>query len=256
MKAKEIRVLLAAALFCIFVLIASGDIWAEESLVKENRNQVYDDILEGMYRELGQSGSGTVTLWVDDLEFDWDQAAEFINYLRFRYDYTNLVHIGLREVDEEGTWRISLITENGKEMYRRQVETEKSLRLFSETLEGMEDREKVTAIHQWVARDTTYDHTLKAVSCYSNVIERKSTCNGFARAFQAACDYSGIPCSSIRGTAAGLYHIWNRVYLDGQWRYVDATWNNLDQSDRWFLLTAEEMDKDHQALEDQNMVPQ
>ncbi len=44
-------------------------------------------------------------------------------------------------------------------------------------------------------------------------------CMAYSYAFQFLCDRADIPCI----LACNDIHMWNQVYLDGQWRDVDVT---------------------------------
>ena len=50
-------------------------------------------------------------------------------------------------------------------------------------------------------------------------------CQDYAELFQSICIRLGIPCETISGSAGGS-HAWNKVYIDGQWLYMDCTWDD------------------------------
>ena len=39
-------------------------------------------------------------------------------------------------------------------------------------------------------------------------------------------DYQGIDCKVISGTANGGGHAWNKVKLEGDYYYIDVTWDD------------------------------
>lgn len=51
-------------------------------------------------------------------------------------------------------------------------------------------------------------------------------------------------CENVKGWVGDKYHIWNRVELDGVWKYVDVTWNNMAGENNWLLISREEMNED------------
>ncbi len=51
-------------------------------------------------------------------------------------------------------------------------------------------------------------------------------CEDYAELFQAMCTRAGIPCVIVTGEAGGGSHAWNMVYVDGQWLYVDCTFDD------------------------------
>ena len=58
-----------------------------------------------------------------------------------------------------------------------------------------------------------------------------SVCAGYARAFQLLCRSSGIECIYVPGigTKNGrqVSHAWNLARIEGQWTWIDCTWDDL-----------------------------
>lgn len=72
-------------------------------------------------------------------------------------------------------------------------------------------------------------------------------CQDYAELFQAMCVQSGIPCQLVSGAPD---HAWNRVYVDGEWRYMDVTWDDPLTStptlrQNYFLVDAQVMAQGH-----------
>lgn len=61
---------------------------------------------------------------------------------------------------------------------------------------------------------------------YDALIEGKTICTGYTKAFQYLLNCVGIHCVSIKGIGEGTSHIWNSVLLDDNWYYVDVTWDD------------------------------
>ena len=51
-------------------------------------------------------------------------------------------------------------------------------------------------------------------------------CQNYAELFQAFCARLGIPSCFVSGIGNGDSHAWNIVYVDGQWLYVDCTFDD------------------------------
>ena len=85
-------------------------------------------------------------------------------------------------------------------------------------------------------------------------MERSTISLRFAAALQTLFNKAGIPCYTVSGSMGGEYHMWDIAYLDGQWRYFDAT-SDRGRADYWFnyfnvsaeQLTRYEWDKDFTA---------
>ena len=123
------------------------------------------------------------------------------------------------------------------------------------------DHDRVRAAFRWTTENIRYDlaayyaPTTKKISfSYRNEAEkqeriqahkdaliatvfssRKSVCEGYAQTFKKLCDLLGIRAVVIKGYArnngnaigtlpTGSNHAWNAVYLDAEWKLLDATW--------------------------------
>lgn len=94
---------------------------------------------------------------------------------------------------------------------------------FIDSLEGMSDRKKVTAMAWYVADRLTYSVAYPAPSKVLSQDEQvPGACMAYAYSFRFLCDRAGIPCILKRGGN----HQWNMVYVDGQWWDVDVTAND------------------------------
>ena len=135
--------------------------------------------------------------------------------------------------------------------------------------EGLSDYEKELYINDAILDRCEYDDDAaekdKVVgneqNAYGALVDGKAVCEGYTRAFQLLCEKVGIDCVPINGTcnsdsAMGGNHIWNAVCLDGDWYYVDSTWNDFQPDDSdymltnierhlYFNVTTEKISKDH-----------
>lgn len=118
--------------------------------------------------------------------------------------------------------------------------------------EGETDKEKVQVIHDFIIKNTKYGEVdANCDSIYGVFVDSTATCSGYAKAFQYLCDQQGIQCINVTGYAEGS-HMWNLVYLDGEWYAVDCTWDDPDYRDKgiyyydYFMLSIEEMNESHE----------
>ena len=106
------------------------------------------------------------------------------------------------------------------------------------------EEDAVIAINNYITSITDYDYSYSRLTM-KNLFEGSVVCHGYANVFQAICSTIGIQCDNVTGLANGGPHAWNRVYIDGTYKYVDCTWNDTAKSNNWLLLSEEEMNKDH-----------
>ena len=137
------------------------------------------------------------------------------------------------------------------------------------------DFEKVLYVHDSIVNvceyDTaTYDEAVAAgelipdfsYTSYGCLIERRAVCDGYSKAFQMIMNMLDIPCGRVLGSAftdtSSESHAWNYIMLDGEYYYVDVTWDDpigrapdMGVSHEYFCVTTEMLLRDHVINEDQ-----
>lgn len=88
------------------------------------------------------------------------------------------------------------------------------------------DYEKEKYVHDKLAAQVSYDAEAPMnQSAYSALVNGKTVCAGYTRAFQYLMQQLGIPCYYCRGYS-GENHAWNIVELYGDYYNVDLTWDD------------------------------
>jgi len=91
---------------------------------------------------------------------------------------------------------------------------------FIDGLSGLSNREKAEKMVWYVCDRMTYEVKYPGPG---KVLSQDSVtsgcCMAYSYAFQFLCDRAGIPCVLVCNDV----HMWNQVYLDGQWWLVDVT---------------------------------
>jgi len=91
------------------------------------------------------------------------------------------------------------------------------------------DLERETYLHDSLVESVTYDLSAPMnQSAYSAIVEGKTVCAGYARAFQYLMQNLGIPCFYCTGYS-GQDHAWNIVYVNQLFRNVDVTWDDMPE---------------------------
>jgi len=118
---------------------------------------------------------------------------------------------------------------------------------------NMPTKEKIKVIHDYIIDFAEYDKlkyenkedtTYKSNTAYGTLIEGYGTCNGYADAMAIFLNKMNI----INYKISNDEHIWNLVYLDGNWYHLDLTWDdpisdiNVSRS-TYFLITTETLEK-------------
>ncbi|MCL1974835.1 MAG: S-layer homology domain-containing protein [Firmicutes bacterium] len=105
--------------------------------------------------------------------------------------------------------------------------------------EGMSEKEKVKALHDYLVLHTTYEKTYyegretnAAHQPRYIFTEGKGVCEAYAEAFKILMNAVGIECIMVPGEAGGEDHAWNQVRVDGKWYNIDVTWDDPDDGDK------------------------
>ena len=124
---------------------------------------------------------------------------------------------------------------------------------------NMSTRDKIKAFHDYLINNSVYDkaraEAIENGKDYSGnnshkangpLIDGLALCSGYSDAMKIYLDRLKVPNYKISNSN----HIWNLVYLDGQWLHLDLTWDDpvtTDGSnillDRFFLISTDELHK-------------
>ena len=112
-------------------------------------------------------------------------------------------------------------------------------------------------VHDQLAKETTYDsNNPMNQTAYSALVEGKSVCAGYSKAFQLVMHELGIPCYYITGKIEGSNHAWNIVRINGDFYNVDVLWDdNLVLTHKYFNVTDERIYADHERDEIAKSLP-
>lgn len=155
-----------------------------------------------------------------------------INTLVHPYNSYNKVHIttnnfGKIDVNIEKLYTDAEIEEINSKIYSIKQEILK---------DGMSDRDKIKAFHDYVINNTVYDSERNDLMhnnispSYDNMSHKANgvlknhiaLCSGYTDLMAIFLSNIGIPNYKI----ANREHIWNAVYLDGKWHHLDLTWDD------------------------------
>lgn len=150
--------------------------------------------------------------------------------------------------------KICSINEDDMVNATKKVADEDISQKVSELTRGIKDpRQKIKAIHDWIADNIYYDvdfnkeknnkdaYNKKADA--ENVFKSKrAICIGYANLFATMVREADIPCLVAGGYGINIpsdkawgnitkedNHAWNLVYLDGKWINVDVTWDSRNE---------------------------
>ncbi|MGK8832304.1 S-layer homology domain-containing protein [Bacillus paranthracis] len=117
---------------------------------------------------------------------------------------------------------------------------------------GMDDHEKVKAIHDYVVKHVSYDMSYKAYTAYEALVNRSAVCQGYALLTYQLLKEAGIENHFVVGTGDGQPHAWNLVKIENKWYHLDTTFDDPvpDEQGRvtysYFNLSDEQIARNHE----------
>lgn len=94
-------------------------------------------------------------------------------------------------------------------------------------LSGKTDLEKVTAIYAYLCDYVVYDeNATNCFTAYGALLDGKAVCQGYALAMMRLLNAVDVETDVVLGTSSEINHMWNVVYIDGEYFLLDATWDS------------------------------
>ena len=101
----------------------------------------------------------------------------------------------------------------------------------------LSDYEAELYCHDYIMNSCTYNSKEgdNRSNAYGALCVRSATCSGYAKALKLLLDTAGIENFVVLGMASSgkaepESHMWNCVKIDGDWCYVDLTWDDASDS--------------------------
>ena len=186
-------------------------------------------------------------------------------YIRTGFNYTYSVKTTGDHVDFHAD--PALFSDDPEIASKAEQELEAVVSMVSESAKAQADPYfAVKYVHDYIIDNTVYDtESLAAVhggddglviasTAYGCLVEHKAVCSGYSSAFQLIMQRLGYECGRINGTriTESGAHQWNYVCLDGEYYFMDITWDDPLKDDGietktydYFLITDEDIAYTH-----------
>lgn len=154
-------------------------------------------------------------------------------------------------LDGDGQKNEYLVSKEDRTDMRKELELKiAEIVLVSNELETLYLKEKF--FNDYICDNTVYDeNAYLSQTVYGCLINGKALCEGYSRAFKLLCNQVGIKCDLIYGRSESEDHMWNCVNINGNYNYVDVTWNDSGEDYRYIYFNM----TDKQMLADRFLYP-
>ena len=159
---------------------------------------------------------------------------------------------------ETGTERIYEIQFNYAETARMLQRFGELLNIYvqqnAERAVGSTDSEVVLSLVENFIGSTVFDEQAArnihshgaqnlSATAYGALVRESAVGEGFAMAFKALADESGISCRVVLGYLDGMVHAWNIVYLYGDYYHIDVAMSAVNGIETAFLKTDDDFEE-------------
>ena len=230
--------------------ISKDEYYGRNALAKMDNGETllyaYDKIAEGIENSIEKISlnDSNYTVTVSDLSIVFDAYINDYPQHFWRENGYTRYYSGQKVIAMAPMYSIS-----GSELEEARTEFDSGIDEITDGITAaMSEFERELIIHDRLAEKVTYTtEPENAHNSYGAVVEGEAVCEGYARAFQYALDTVGIQAQTVTGTAGGG-HAWNLVRIDGNYYYIDLTWNDQTPSaiyHTYFNLPESEMERTH-----------
>lgn len=92
--------------------------------------------------------------------------------------------------------------------------------------EGIDEMQTALYLHDYICLRFKYDTTFTSSDIYTSLKTGKAVCMGYSLLYDELLTRVGIENRAAVSPPLALNHMWNQLYLDGSWYYVDVTWDD------------------------------
>jgi len=125
---------------------------------------------------------------------------------------------------------------------------------IADNFRHLSDVDKVMAVHDYLIDHIEYSNPHIRSFAYGALIEGKAVCQGYAQSLAMILNNLNVECHTIVAMTKGsnpVLHEWVRVKLDGEWYYIDLTWDDTpwaeDKNYKYFLINTDMISRDHET---------
>ena len=220
----------------------------------------------------------TVAIVVTDSTLDQDNIISAVDTCRSDYYLAYMGYEGLNSTTYTSTesafstWTAYTLSfqymEDAETIQEWRQDTENAVLALCTTLfaQDMPDWYKVLLIHDYIVENCTYDEDAEDSGTYTTanlaygcLVEGTAVCEGYAETANLLFKAAGLNSYYVEGAGESADHAWNCVEIDGDYYWVDVTWDDPVPAEgeeeglyhTYFNLTDSELNTDHSWVSSQ-----
>lgn len=222
-------------------VILSADSLKVAPVSSAGQSKLYYDQLNAQTKEVFDYIMGNILARTEVIQFKKPVALEQLEKMVYilRWDFPELYYVGTTfsySSTEEGVVSYTpqyVISEDDYAYMQSQVDG--VVERIKEACKGLSRYKTELYVHEYLVKNCTYDKVSKnAANLYGALVEQKAKCDGYSSSMMYILNKCGIKTSQVIGVASDGEkregHAWNVVELGGQFYYLDATWDDADDS--------------------------
>ena len=278
---KNIRIKLLLSILSVTSVVVSNvtPVYAGTGIVYEWHNDGFDaDYYRSLYPDLAAKyGNNDEALYTHYMTYGYYEGrigkmkmpvtnkltilkdGQNFDYQQYAIDNADVVAvIGNKPIDLWNHYKNFGFYE-GRKVCSYDPETNCELLLYDTTIaltkDATTDEEKIRICHDWIVNQLTYQKNPKNVGfAQAAMLYKTGVCDDYTKIFEFMMDILGIESQYILGMSNGYGHCWNRVKVNGEWKYLDVTWDDMSLYGDptiyydFYLIPLEEMNKSHQLM--------
>ncbi len=228
-------------------LHTSGNMLTENLKIKyyrlKHENPDPDDFADALSNAVIETVSDYKTTFKADTVLSTDQIVSALRTVTDKApDLFWINRYSVNSTSDSDTCHVSFYPLNDltpEELMEMHDELEKAAdAIIAEIPEDSDDQEKILFVHDYIVNNTDYDFEGARAkerglyhTAYGCLVDRKAVCLGYAEAFQYIMNKLGIESGVCTGEADSQSHAWNYVKVNGEYYWIDVTWDDPQSED-------------------------
>lgn len=244
--------------------------------MNEDEQELYNALYSASY--YGETTATIDTDTFNSIEEPFDIYTSFLYdhpelfWLKRQYTYSSSSEETVIEMKTKDFWKYV----SNKEKYINDLDAIVT-QVANEALQYNSKYDQIKYVHDYIVNNTKYDH--KAADDINKTISNKRTeiantpygplvtgtgvCGGYSRSFQMIMQRMGYECGFVCGNtylddgSFYGYHAWNYLKVDGDYYYMDVTWDDPTSSKPdedlltydYYCITSDLISKNHSVDE-------